>query len=510
MQTVPAIFNQNAVAGIRKPAYQLRMSFDKAFDPGLLFFELDTSLLNGTDVLAPSDNNVVQEWDKYIYLDYTDRLMQMEWTREEDMPYSVNLAMADIVLNNYDSYFTRGSSPLDPNILPKRPIRLLSGFSSITIPQFVGLTESVPKVDKSSRTASIHCIDFLSFLFNKPLNEAVMLENKRTDEVLDYLFQLFGLSPSQYVLDQGFNTIQFVYFPPDMLFGEAARQLMQAELGSLFMDELGTIRFRNRGKEPGAAVWSFDDTNIIDYRLSDETKIINVVTIKADVREVQPMDEVYSSTEVIELSTGTTERFFNFSDPVTSIDPITAYVANTQPDGSGSNVSAFVSISDTDLFATSVKVTFNNTSGAKAYLTSISIDGTAATIVGEINERFQDDASVEEFEELPITINNNFIQDYDGAARLALSILNYFGGYGNSIELDVKGTPALQLGDTIQVDVDDISGAYTISKITNILETAGRYTQRLVGKVFDIPAYFILSSDSTAMSLLDGTDVLAP
>lgn len=509
MQTTSDLFTAHATGSVRPLSWQLRAAFDKTFDDDIEFFELDTSLLDGPHILSPSDNNVVAQWDKYVYEDYSDRVIQIEWSREEEVPYSVTQAIADFTLNNYDNYFTRGSSPLDPNILPRRPVRILAGFGGMTVPQFVGLTESVPKVDRKTRTASVHCLDFLSFLFDKSLDQTVILENQRTDEVLDYLFQLAGLLPSQYVLEEGFNEIAFVYFERGQKMGDAIRKIMQAELGTLYMDELGVIRFRNRVKQSGASVYSFDSTNIIDYKLSDESKIINVVEINSSVREVQAMGEVYNSTAVEELPVGSSEIFFNFNDPVTSLDPITDYTANTLADGTGADVTGDINVTDTDLFATAVKVTFDNTSGSQAYLTSIIIDGTAATVVREINYREQDDVSVAEFEEQVLTIENNFIQDNDAADSLGLSILNYYKDYANTIEINVKGNPALQIGDNIDVTIDDIDETYAIFKITNILQQ-GQFRQQIVGKIYDIPAFFIISDDSTDMSELDGADVLSP
>src|SRR5690606_1354165 len=290
-------------------------------------------------------------------------------------------------------------------------------------------------------------MDFLAFLFNKPLDQTVMLEDVRTDEVLDYLFQLFGLTPSQYVLDEGYNVIKFVYWEKGKKLGDAVRELMQAELGSLFMDELGVIKFNNRLRPSTAAVMTFDDSNIIDYQISNETKIINVVEVKSSVREVQPTQVVFTSAGAIELQTGSNEIFFSFEDPITSLETIDDYLANSQEDGGGTDETADVTVTDTDLFDKSVKVTFNNTSGAVAYITELNLYGTPAKVVRDIYLRVQDDNSVAQFEEQPISIENNLIQDNDGANSIALSLLNYYKDYSNTIEIDVKGNPALQLRD---------------------------------------------------------------
>lgn len=501
-------YRQLAEGYIRPLSWELRAAFDKTIDSSIQFFTLDESLLDGEDILASAESLVIREWDQYVYEPLSDRVISLEWQREEEVPYSVNTAIADITLNNYDNFFAINSSSPANNILPRRPYRILAGFGGENLPQFVGLSETTPKIDSTSKIATIHCTDFLSFLFGKPLDQTVILENVKTHEVLDYLFQLFGLLPDQFVLDEGFNQIEFVYFEKGMKLGEAVKQLMQAELGSLFMDEEGFIRFKNRARVAGSPVYTFNESNVESYEVSQQDTIINVVEIKSDVREVQAskpvLELIGSSEDPISIYAGIdTEVFFNFNDPVTSIQSITGIVANSQADGSGTDLSANVTVDSYTLFANSIKVTFNN-SGVRGYLTGLVINGTPAEVVRNLYFRLQDDTSVDNFEEQVLSITNNFIQSDDAANSLALSLLNFYSNYANTIELSVKGFHALQIGDNIYVLIEEIEQEYAITKIVNI-NSAGRYTQRITARVFNVPDYFILDE-----SLLDGERVLSP
>ena len=704
MQQVSNNFNDLAEAGrVRPIGYQFRAAFDKIFDPNTTFFTLDSSVLDGPDILALGTGDVIQASSQYNYVNYTDRVVQVEWQREEDIPYSVTTAIADIRLDNYDEFFTffgdaltenffdnfnepldftrkwydwagtqlvqdngrieitsratagfsgihtiyrfnmTGSfvqtelvdagnqaledwsaypvsiennannsvqifvnennlfaaktiggtfsvvdqiayndavhnflriredngtfyydystdgdswtnfadtpttgidvtklrldifagttsdtatitnavfdnfncnadgtpvndeivSPIAGDVLPRRPVRLLAGFGNEVIPQFVGLTTQSAQVN-SDRTATIHMEDFLSFIFNKPLEQSVILINKRTDEILAELFDLAGIASSQYNLDEGFNLVRFTYFEVGKKLGNAMRELMQAEMGSLYLDELGVIQFRNRLRNDTSPVMTFDESNIVEYRTSDETKIINQVFIRSDVREVQPTQPVYSSETAVELMTGSNEIFFNFDDPVTSLEDIEQYVANSNEFGDGTDVTSDVSVSNTELFATAVKVTFNNTSGSTAYLTELYLYGTPAPVVKRIDMRLQDDDSIATFEEQPIEIENDFVQSEDGANSLGLSLLNYYKDFNNTIEITVIGNFALQLGDNITISLKGKPRNYTITKLLNTIE-AGRYRQIITAKIFNIPNFFILDE-----SLLNSGDVLAP
>lgn len=505
-----ATFDSVANGQMRRLAWRASMSFDKTFDPSLEFFTLDQSVLNGTDLLAPSDNNVIQEWDKYEYTDYSNRVIGMEWQREEDFPYSMNMAMADITFNNTDDFFTPNSgSPIDQYILPKRPIRLLSGFNGEVLPAFVGLTEKMPSVEESTKQASFHAMDFISFLFSKPLDQTVIYEDMRTDEILEELLQLVGLTSGQYVLQIGFNKIPFTWFPIGTKLGEAFRQLMQAEMGSLYMDEMGIIRFENKNARSTTPVYYFDESNTHDIKISTDDEIINVVEIKANVREVQTLQPIFNlssggGSDQILAAGGSTVIFYQFEDPVTSVVDIDFFTANSASDGSGTDLTSDISVTDLDVFDTAIKVTWANTSNQDAFLTALTVYGTPAPVVRQINYRDQNDTSVDNYEEKVLTIENDYIQTDSAAESMASIILDYYSEYGGVVEIETKGNPALQIGDCISVSVRHTVGNYIISKITNKL-MGGKFSQILTAKVQRARTFFILDQ-----SLLDGTDVLSP
>lgn len=504
-------FDTLANGQMRPLAWAFTASFDKSFDSGVEFFTLDTSILDGTDVLAPTDNNVIQEWDKYDYRDYSGRVISMEWQREEDFPYSVNMAIADVVVNNTDDYFTPNSgSPIDTYILPKRPIRLLSGFGTERLPAFVGLTEKMPVIEERGKTAKFHAMDFMSYLFNRPLDQTVIYTDMRTDEIIDELLQLAGLTPSQYDLEVGFNNIPFTWFPIGTKYGDAFRQLMQAEMGSFYMDEMGILRFVNKNEKSNTPVYYFDKGNTLDIQISSDDDIINVVEIKADVREVQLTEPIYNLTSGTDtedqlIAPGvSTNIFYAFDNPVVTVNDIDFYTANSEPDGSGTDLTSSVAISATDVFDTAIKVTWTNSSGQNAYITALTIFGTPAPVVRTIKYRQQDDTSVDKYDEKILTIENDFIQSNESAESLASIILDYYSEYGGVVEIDTKGNPALQIGDCISVDIDNTENNYIITKIVNKLMN-GQFSQTLTGKVQRARTFFILDQ-----SVLDGTDVLAP
>lgn len=513
MQTTSTRFRQLAAGYVRPISYQVRASFDKTFDEDVTFFTLDTSVLDGPDVLAPSDDNPLQLWDKFAYTDYSDRVMSIEVTREETEPYSIAQAFADVTFNNYDGFFTPGSgSPIDTNILPRRPFRILLGFEGETVPQMVGLSEGMPQIDKFDRTAKFHIIDFMSYLLDQDISETIILENVKTHEVLDYLLQFMGLLDTQYSLDNSLNTIPFFYVEKGTKFKTAADKLMEAEIGRLYMDEAGIIRFRNRYSYDLTPVFTFDKSNTIDYSLNDEIPIINSVKITAKIREVQLLQSVWTGSSLTELPAGeSVEIFAQFNDPVTTINnPAYSadetndsyYTASLNADGTGAYTD--VDLTSLDLFSTTAKLTFENTGASSAYIAAIDLYGTPAKVVDTVKVEEIDQTSIDKFEEQLFEIDNEYIQNQSQAQSRALILLNDYSEYGSGVGVDVKGSPALQIGDASNVDIDGFQGIHVITKSVTILSD-GKYSHRYRLRQKDVVTFFTLD-----VSVLDGPDLLSP
>lgn len=507
MQAVTDAFNNRASGHIRPVSHKVEFSFDKTIDPSINFFTLDTSLLDGPDLLAMTGANVLTEWNKYAYTDYSDRIVGMEWVQEFDFFYSLTSSMADITLNNYDGLFTKGSfSPIEADLLPRRPIRLQAGFGAEVIPQFVGLTEEVPIVNKRTAEARVHAIDFLSFLLTRRIGDTTMLVNQRVDQILTTLFVAQGVPSDQLIFDNAKTVVPYAYFEKDRLLGNIVEDLMKAEMGSIFMNEEGFIVFKNRLRSFGASVYTFNDKNIISYENSDNTRIINSVNVKGQVREVQPLQLVFNLENTVPFrisGSSTLTKFFQLDDPASSIETITSYTANSEEDGSGTDLTSFIDIIDQQLFSDTVLVEFDNTSATPAYITALTIDGTPVKVIKEIEVLEEDTVSIEKYDVQSYTIESKYIQDEETAQALALMMIAHFKEYGNTITIEAKGNMALQINDVVNVNIDGINDNFVIRKIESSI--FDRFQQRLTLQKYEIPTYFILDQ-----SLLDGEDVLAP
>lgn len=412
MQSTTARFDELMTKPIKKVAYDLGISFSKEIEPDTEYFMLNVSVLNGFDLLAPTGDNPLTEWWKYLFLKYTNRVIRIEWSNEMSLLTSVSTAMADIELNNYDDLFTRNSgSPLNGDLLPRRPVKILTGFDTELLPQFVGLSENAPEINRDSKTASIHANDFMNYIFSRKMDNTSMFINKRIDEILRSLFNAVGVLDSQMDLDEARTTVPFAYFEKDLTYRTAIERLMTAEMGTLFMREDGVIVFKDRLHSSTYTDVVFDHANVIDYEGSTENTIINSVRVRAEVRQLQPRDVVFSLSEKILINAGqTVSKFFEFQNPVIDDEPISFYEAFNNEDGTGTNRYNDVEIVDQTNFGTDILVEIKNNGGTPLYVTALSIYGKPAPIVRTVDVIEKDQDSIDMFEEQILEIESPYIQ----------------------------------------------------------------------------------------------------
>lgn len=514
MQTTTTAFDQLASGEVRPISYSLKISFDKQFDSSIDFFTVGVSEIGGDDFI-PGSGIVVQEWDKYVYNDYTDRVVSIEWNREEGKVWSVAQAYGDVTLDNHDGYFTPGGgSPINDYILPERPLRILAGFGNDLVQTFVGLTDGMPIVDKDRGTVTFRVVDFLTFILNRPLEEGVMYVNKRTDDILDDLLTTFGFLTGQYQLDVGLNTVKFTFYKKGDKFGDIVKKLMEAEMGRFFMDEQGVIRFRSRQYPLGSSVHEFTTSNTVDLTTLNEDDIYNVVEVTASIRVVQANQIIWETTaDPIAIPAGdTVDVWADFDDPVTSVvtpagfggGSISYYFASDSTSVDGTNMTGSVTMNSIDVFSTSAKMEFENTSGDTVYLVKIQLYGTPAKVVQHLYVREEDTTSVQKYGEKIFTIDNDLLQSEGDARSVALVLLSLYSEYGGVKSLQAKSNPAWQIGDVVDVSIDTPTDDYQINVLRNVI--ANQQYKQIVGlkglKVFD---FFTIE-----LSAIGGSDQIAP
>ena len=525
MQTTTDRFHQLASGSVIPIDWNVLMSFTKRRRDDLDWFTLDVSELDGDDILATLDDNPTQVWDAYEWLNISDKIIDMRFERSIRFPYNVQAASAEVHLSNTDHFFTHTDrhtalSPIGEYILPKRPLRLFLGMRGETnLPQFVGLTQTMPNYSDDGTTLRWSALDFLTEIGDLDLRSVIMMRDARTDQVIAAILEQFGMTPEQYSLSPANNTIPFVLFDSGMNAGNALRRLVQAENGALWLDEQGIIRFTTRagvlGKHP---VMYFDKKNIIDIKPSRHDRIINTVKIRSDIRVVQPFQTIFSMDNNNGYSrpanddqwrvpaNSTMKAWLSFEDPAWTTANLVFNGANTSSwftakSLAGQAITSGVNANGT-LFQNSYKIVFTNSNSQPVSIDELELWGEPARVVDTIVLDVAETNSVEKYgiKKLEIT-DNNFFGSYANADAFAFDILTKHSGFSNSIEMTVKGNPALQVSDVITVG-HKYAGDYIITGIS-VRVSAGMMETIITADKHEVVEPFILD-----ISQLDGEDRL--
>lgn len=511
-------FHALAQGQVINPVANLYISFNKQIDDDTTFFTLNQSQLNGPDLLKPMGDNVLQLWDLYDYANFTDRLVSVDIERSIEFPYDTQIAQADVTLDNYDKYFTPGSSStISPDNLPRRPLKLYAGFKGETVvPQFVGLTQDMPNINEERATAEYYATDFLSEIANMTLTEVVAMRDATTDEVLAEIVEQFGVLPSQYNFETGDNVIPFVFFDIGQNAGEAIRKLVQAEGGKFWLDEQGILRFQKRYTVTTEPVISLDDYQIISVVPSDTSDIVNRVKINCDLREVQEFQTVYTKSPAGDSISSTLwvigagqsiTRECRLEDPCYDVvTPTLGHASSvswfTAQNVDGEEVTTGITATGT-LSTNAFTVTFTNDNVFPVEINEMELWGEPAKVYDVLDYDAYEDESLADYGEHKLEITDNqFFQSYAQAKSFATYMLRDRAFYQSILTLRIKGDFSIQLGDVIHID-GEYEGDYKVDACKWHLE-AGLLDTELTVHKFTPLKYFTLDE-----SQLNGEDLLA-
>lgn len=519
MQSTSAAFTAEEKDTVRRIAHNLQVSWKRDSTLGNRLFTIGVSTIGGSDIIGINPGAIGSPGN-YRYFDESDYVMSLAWERGFNMPTGgLTKALAEARLDNTSGRFTPrymgGSSELYTAIQPRGPVIINAGFdiggADITIPQFAGLITNQPDVDTRSKNVALKMADYVDFFQNRFLDQSAMFTGYRTDEWLSYLFQNeLGMSTAQYDLDYGINVIPFGYFESGSRFSDTVQQLVEAENGHLYQDEEGIFRFENRqhwDSSPYTEVQKVLYTaQVINAEAPNEDHIVNVVEIRAAVREKRSGEEVFNlptESYITVPANSYVDQFFQFDDPVLELTAPTDggassyYLANSASDGTGSNKTSSISVTNMGTFAAAVKYRFTNNTSGIIYITDLVLTGRVARHTSDLYYRDQDDSSVTAYQERVLSINNDFIQNASWAESYARMILNDFAEIENLQRLTIKANPDLQLGDLVSWQ-----GKYwRIFDIKSQLSPDSGFTQELLLLQRTITSYFRIG-----ISTIGGSD----
>lgn len=439
------------------------------------------------------------KWNGIDWVDETSRFISSNINTQMESNLGQSIAgEMDIEVENTDYRFSAGyGSPIDEYLKPRVAIRLFIDFDNIGyyIPLFTGYIKAY-KPDTSTGICNLHCFDNFRLILNKPATRKIYT-NIYTHQAIEELLLMAGLTEEQYVLEKGTQIIPVVW-TEDRFINPLISELSAAERGRAFFDELGIFRFWNKdhlhnlpsllGIKLTKENWLLN----INYEIAEQA-IKNDITIKAQPRVSTGTQVVWSNGDCEVLNPFTDTLIFippngyqnawiETEDPCIGwIRPVpnSDYIANTEPDGSGRDITNYVSISTFDTYDTSVFLQVINRYNGPCYFRKFNIRANPLKVYKWIRVREIDAASIELYDQQTIEIENNFINDEGLASDIAKEELRRWKSAKNNFKAKIIGIPYLRCGDVIATQLaNDDYDDFMISEMTTVIDENG-YTQEL-------------------------------
>lgn len=540
--TTTSGYSTNVQAAFRTVGYGLQIAWQRVINPSTNFFTIGTSLIGGADIIK-SGGSFVAFFDKYQFTDYASYVINWSVQRKlGQYPYGTILAQADVQLDNSSGLFTPGYDvTIGSGILPNRPMKISTSIGNESISQFVGFNGQ-PELSITQRTMTLHAFDAMDYIQNYSFTTSGtttsgvvtttsgFLVNVRADQAFQYYLQQLGFSNNQFVLDQGLQA-NIGYIPViDNKLGKVFNDIVEAEQGLLFVDETGIVRFWNRQHfltTSGVSQFQLNYNNLVSLEY-ENTSIINDVIVTARPRSVQVKQKIWELAGAKEIPAGQSVAIFaDFTDsfgvlPATSIDtPLyislavtSSFSTNTSADSTGTSSVGQLTLTSVYLFGSSYKMVFKNTNANSIFVTTLSLYGTPARVTTQIQQRFLDQTSIDNYGRnpsnngMPLQIDNDLIQDPSSAYSLAYSIVIEYKDARRRYKASVFPRPELQIGDWGQLTVADANNETKNVFIVGIqTQMAGQpdYKQILWLEERTPKSYFTIGT-----SLIQGTDGIAP
>lgn len=530
MQSVSAAFTTATAAAKRDLIYGVLISWLKTINPSVQYFKIGTSKIGGPDKIKSAGTSAVTFFDKYQYTDESAAAARWAISRKlSQYPWGMVMAQADLELINANKRYMPG---FDPTIgahvdKPSRPIKISVGFSNEPIMQFVGYTDA-PESTLVDRKVTVRAFDALTYLQSYRIQNLGTQVNKYTHEIIESILIEAGFSSTQYSLDKSLQQPIGYISLKDKTAGAVFKDLVEAEMGLLFADENGIIRFWNRQhlNNSSTPVFTFNYANMRNVEWSN-SPVINDVQIIAKPRFVAAAQKIWENASSIKIEAG--QSLFipaDFRDedgslPVTSVtapvdiaSAVTSYwAANLSEDGTGPDASAHLTLTSASLVGDTYLMTFTNAYTQPVYITKMALYGTPAKLKYVESKRYIDETSVASYERNPtgsgepLVITNDMIQDVSTANSLAYTLVKEYATPRKRLKCTVFAVPQLQLGDYVTVVLADTGEALNMFVMGNStkLDPGGNLVQDLELEQKVIKRYFTIG-----VSKIGQTDTIAP
>lgn len=388
------------------------------------------------------------------------------------------------ILTNTDGRFNveNLSSPYYPYIPVGKFMQLLiSTPGGLRVPAFTGLIEDVVPDSRLASKATISCEDGIRYL-DQAASVGVQ-SSVRVDQIIPLALAAIQW-PSQWGsdLDIGADVKPYWWMDQQNVLN-ALHDVIGSELGAMWLGRDGRLKFRSRYTPvPVVASLSTNDFLLGSIETPRPWEMVrNSLRVNVYPPILQTAVEVWRWQETpVQLTAGESKivwanfSYNNGSVPITNLVPPAAgtdYTANSASDGSGTNLTANITVTVLSVFSGSAKLRLTNSGGSSAWITLMRTRADAITVPNATFVKAEDATSISRYQRRTFELTSRFFQNSEAAQSLTDFMVSFLA----SPRLFVRGTISnnldlqfgLDLGDAVELSIPEkgISGVYRVAWI---------------------------------------------
>ena len=337
------------------------------------------------------------------------------------------VGQCSITLNNSSGNYSPSTSggAYYNYLKPKRIIGIRSYDSDYNYQLFYGFVEEIiPHPHLSQQDAIITATDGIDFLSRHDIATA-LYKNAKTGTIHDYI-----LTDANWLrlarLDDGQDIIPY-WYGHDVKARFAQEEIDTSEQGFSYIDGCGYFNFEDRyhrsTAEHQTSGATFNNTmSDITYSLNSRN-IFNIIKVTVTPWELQVSTTLWTLEETPSIPAGEARTWWAdasvsgesvFVDAWTTLVATTDYVANSQSDGGGSNMTSDIAVT-LSKFAKTMKITLTNNSSVPAYITLLQARGTYYDDKTKVTLKAEDSTSQDDYQKRTFEIDGKYMTDADKA-----------------------------------------------------------------------------------------------
>lgn len=387
---------------------------------------------------------LVIDWENTGQLtgrNYASRMMHLELERGRKNLLNSNgtgfeqmvIGTIFAILDNDDGTFDpfNGDSELYPFVRPGVNVTLYVRIPGETTKRkiFKGKINNVDPLSGSSAQVRISAYDGMRYLREQPVKIKLKVDTD-VDDAIGHVLDAAGWSDGRNLEDSA-DIIPFFFSDDDSKASTVIQKLADSSLSVFFIAQDGTAKYYDRNRSVLSSLTINQSDILKEISVQTPWEIIkNVVSIVGYPRQIQSATDLWSLYDKTPIGSGETIKIwgrFTYNGEVTPIrsyiglSPGTHYTFNSQPDGSGSDLTANLSVS-VDVYPMTVEFTLTNTGGVIGYITLLKIQGQPLTSssVQSIND---DQGSYQIYGKQSFNLDSIYLQDANKVIEFSKKLL---------------------------------------------------------------------------------------